>query len=290
MGKVSIRLNFFRDKFFEFISSSTMDSSFGQIIARIKQASNDIVEKRNRLEKSKAQCRQIDYAIEAEKLRKINIEETLRKSKIELIEVKAHQTVNKLASLPAIVKVVEDQEHELQSLEKKIEHAKMKVVNVRKDCFDFNSSFMEEGRKREQMALKDIMENTVAYEKELEVLKSRKEEFAKIDTKLKKYETSITKTTKLNDLMKEKISDMTQDIYELQTELQRWKNNYAKAQDQLRNIDFKLNSIARNQQNFSMEDQNYSTKMKAETTSGNDFVPASSLLDGKRKFKFRKIK
>ena len=57
---------------------------------------------------------------------------------------------------------------------------------------------------------KDIMENTVAYEKELEVLKSRKEEFAKIDTKLKKYETSITKTTKLNDLMKEKISDMTQ--------------------------------------------------------------------------------
>ena len=54
------------------------------------------------------------------------------------------------------------------------------------------------------------MENTVAYEKELEVLKSRKEEFAKIDTKLKKYETSITKTTKLNDLMKEKISDMTQ--------------------------------------------------------------------------------
>ena len=91
-----------------------MDSSFGQIIARIKQASNDIVEKRNRLEKSKAQCRQIDHAIEAEKLKKIHIEETLKKSKIELIEVKAHQTVNKLASLPAIVKVVEDQEHELQ--------------------------------------------------------------------------------------------------------------------------------------------------------------------------------
>ena len=54
------------------------------------------------------------------------------------------------------------------------------------------------------------MENTVAYEKELEVLKSRKEEFAKIDMKLKKYEVSITKTTKLNDLMKEKITDMTQ--------------------------------------------------------------------------------
>ena len=30
----------------------------------------------------------------------------------------------------------------------------MKVQNVRKDCFDFNSSFLEEGPKREQMALK----------------------------------------------------------------------------------------------------------------------------------------
>ena len=59
-----------------------------------------------------------------------------------------------------------------------------------------------------------------------------------------------------------------QDVYELQTELQRWKNNYAKAQEDLRNIDFKLNSIARNQQNFSMEDQNYSPKIKAETSSG----------------------
>jgi hypothetical protein len=54
------------------------------------------------------------------------------------------------------------------------------------------------------------MENTVAYEKELEVLKSSKEEFAKIETKQKKYENSIMKTTKLNDLMREKISDMTQ--------------------------------------------------------------------------------
>ena len=40
------------------------------------------------------------------------------------------------------------------------------------------------------------MENTVAYEKELEVLKSRKEEFAKIDTKLNEM-------NKMNDLLDE---------------------------------------------------------------------------------------
>jgi len=268
-----------------------MDSSFGQIITRIKQASNDIVLKRNRLDQTKAQCRQIDHGIEAEKLKKVDIEETLKKSKIELIEAKTQQSVHKLVSLPAIVKVVEDQDQEIQSLKGKIDHAKMKVQNVRKDCFDFNSSFLEEGPKREQMALKDIMENTVAYEKELEVLKSSKEEFAKIETKQKKYENSIMKTTKLNDLMREKISDMTQDMNELKTELQHWRNQYAKAQEDLRNIDFKLKSIARNQQNFSVEDQNDLTRVGrgAETSTGNDFVPASSLLDGQRKFKFRKF-
>jgi len=277
-----------------------MDSSFGQIIARIKQASNDIVVKRNRLEQSKAQCRKIDYAIETEKLKKEDIEAALKKSKIELIEAKTVETVHKLVSFPSVIKVLEDQEHEISSLKGKIEHAKIKVQNARKDCFDFNSAFMLEGPKREQMAIKDIMENIVAHENGLEVLKSRKEEFAKIDMKQKKYETSIAKTTKLNDLMREKISDMTKDMNDLKIELQSWKNQYAKAQEDLRNIDFNLNSIVRNrvptgtptryQQNLLLEDQNYGTRFERE--SGKDFVPASSLLDqnGQRKFKFRKVK
>ena len=131
-----------------------MDSSFGQIIARIKQASNDVVVKRNRLEQAKAQCRKIDHAIETEKLKKEDIEAALKKSKIELIEAKTQETVQKLVSLPSVIKVVEDQDHEISSLKGKIEHAKIKVQNARKDCFDFNSAFMLEGPKREQMTIK----------------------------------------------------------------------------------------------------------------------------------------
>ena len=80
--------------------------------------------------------------------------------------------------------------------------------------------------------------------------------------------------------MREKISDMTQDMNELKTELQRWKNHYAKAQDDLRNIDFKLNSIARKKEIISAEDQN--DLISIGRGSDNEFVTESSLLDGQR--------
>ena len=300
-----------------------MNSSLGQIIVRIKQASNDIVVKRKRLEDLKIQIKNTVNSIERENLKRKEIEAGLKKSKVELIEAKSYQTVHILVSSPAVIEVIKDQSKTLTNLTEKVELAKLKVQNTRQDCFDYNATFMQEAPKREKSTTKVVKEQIEISEKKLKVLKAKKEEFVRGEVKQKKYETSITKTNKLNDLMKEKISDMSLDIEDLKGEVQSWKNRYAKAQEELRNVDFKLNGILRSnqQQNCSLDDYNPGldqlrsensklklafqqqqehvhqlvTQSQNETGTGRmdqglttDFVPASSLLEGQRKFKFRK--
>ena len=300
-----------------------MNSSLGQIIVRIKQASNDIVVKRKRLENLKTQIKNTVHSIESENLKRKEIEAGLKKSKVELIEAKSYQTVHILVSSPAVIEVIKDQSKTLTNLTEKVELAKLKVQNTRQDCFDYNATFMQEAPEREKSTTKVVKEQIEISEKKLKVLKAKKEEFVRGEVKQKKYETSITKTNKLNDLMKEKISDMSLDIEDLKCEVQSWKNRYAKAQEELRNVDFKLNGILRTnqQQNCSLDDYNpgldqlrsENSKLKLafqqqqehvhqlvtqspnETGTGRmdqgpttDFVPASSLLEGQRKFKFRK--
>lgn len=299
-----------------------MNSSLGQIIVRIKQASNDIVLKRKRLESFKNQIKNTAHLIESENLKRKEIEAGLKKSKAELIEAKSYQTVFILVSFPAAIEVIIDQSKTLMNLTGKVELAKLKVQNIRQDCFDYNATFMQEALKREKSTTKVVKEQIEISQKKLKVLKAKKEEFVRGELKQKKYETSITKTNKLNDLMKEKISDMSLDIEDLKGEVQSWKNRYAKAQEELRNVDFKLNGILRSnqQQNCSFEDYNpgldqlrsENSKLKLafqqqqehvhqlvtanESGTGKmeqgpttDFVPASSLLEGQRKFKFRKM-
>lgn len=299
-----------------------MNSSLGQIIVRIKQASNDIVLKRKRLESFKNQIKNTVHLIESENLKRKEIEAGLEKSKAELIEAKSYQTVLILVSFPAAIEVIIDQSKTLMNLTGKVELAKLKVQNIRQDCFDYNATFMQEALKREKSTTKVVKEQIEISQKKLKVLKAKKEEFVRGELKQKKYETSITKTNKLNDLMKEKISDMSLDIEDLKGEVQSWKNRYAKAQEELRNVDFKLNGILRSnqQQNCYSEDYNpgldqlrsENSKLKLafqqqqehvhqlvtanESGTGKmaqgpttDFVPASSLLEGQRKFKFRKM-
>ena len=54
-----------------------MNSSLGQIIVRIKQASNDIVVKRKRLENLKTQIKNTVNSIERENLKRKEIEDGL---------------------------------------------------------------------------------------------------------------------------------------------------------------------------------------------------------------------
>ena len=192
----------------------------GQIIVRIKQASNDIVVKRKRLENLKTQIKNTVNSIESENLKREEIEAGLKKSKVELIEAKSYQAVHILVSSPAVIEVIKDQSQTLTNLTEKVELAKLKVQNTRQDCFDYNATFMQEAPEREKSTTKVVKEQIEISEKKLKVLKAKKEEFVRGEVKQKKYETSITKTNKLNDLMKEKISDMSLDIEDLKGEVQ----------------------------------------------------------------------
>ena len=284
---------------------SKMDSSLSEIIVRIKQASNDVGVKRRRLEHMKKLSKKMIQKIEVEKLKAKEMEENLKKSKVELIEAKSHQIVHDLVEKPAVDATLDEyQQRILPNLKQKVDFAKLRVKNYRQECFDCNARYIEEAPKKEKLILKDIKEKTEINEKKLDILKAKKDEFTKIEMKKKKYETSIKKTTTLNELMKEKITDTEQDVKELKVEVQTWKTQYANAQESLRNIDFKLNQLARNRQNSSSNQrmQNFSSqphsasgdqielKSKVQEPNTTDFVPASSLLDGQPKFKFRKLK
>ena len=151
-----------------------MDTSLGQIIVRIKQASNDVVVKRKRLEDLKAHTKNVGHMMEKEKLKRIEIEKTLKKTKVELIEAKSHQMVHDLVSVPAVNEVLEEQRIELSNLTEKVEVAKLKAENARKECFDINDSFLLKASEKEQLVMKDIREQTEMYEKKLRILKGRK--------------------------------------------------------------------------------------------------------------------
>ena len=293
-----------------------MDSTLTQVVQKIKAATKEAEEKDSELLDIYSKIEQADRETKASTENIESLENAIFFGTKNLFHLKAHHATNHTDK--AIGFIIEETDLEAKELNKDCQKLDKERRELEKEILHYHSDkIINEFEVKMKNFVIELDAELLLLREEYEALKNQ--ETLRIDMEAQKshIEESISKSTLLNELLRDKVENLTSEITQTQNDLAKWRILNDKNQETLKSLNEQIrllrtknvkptnftkpfvnyqpppSKIAQNPvvttKNFSDATSEDEVTEKVATTMGStDFVLASNLPQ-QRKFKFKPI-
>ena len=292
-----------------------MDSTLTQVVQKIKTATKEAEEKDSELLDTYNKIEQADKETKASTENIESLENAIFFATKNLYHLKADHVTN--ITDKAIEAVIEETDLEADELEKDFQKLDKERREFEKETLRYHSDkIIKEYEVKMKNFVIELDAELLLLREEYEILKNQETLKNDMETQKSHLEESISKSTLLNELLQDKVENLTSEIAKTQNDLAKWRISNDNFQETLKSLNEQIRllrtknvkptnitkpfvnnqpspKIAQNPvvtpQNFSDATAEDKVTEKVSTTMGStDFVLASNLPQ-QRKFKFKPI-
>lgn len=256
-------------------------NSLEQLIKQIKEATNATMAKKEKLEKIQKEHQNVETLLQNQLSEVETEKKELKRLTDEFFDMKSNLEVKQLVELPAARSVRTEYREIVSGYSEQLEAAQK---SVRKMKYQFQEVNVKSCTIASENRISDtkIKEEIASAENELARLASQQIHMEDLKIEIAKLVSSNENTASLNNLLKENVDSIVENLAEAEKEFNFWRQQDAEMQQEISHVDKELKLFGGDADDDS--GSNYS----------NDFVPASSLLmtstKPAKKFHFRRTK
>lgn len=248
------------------------------LIKQIKVATNATMAKKEKLEKIQKERENVEELIQ-KRLKEVESEKTqLQSLTAQYFAMKSVLVVKQDVELPAARAVQKEYKGIVSGYDEQLEAAQQSVRKTKYDFQEIKVNSMVEN----QFSESKIKEEVTAAEKELASLKDQQCYLENLKIECERMDAANENTASLNNLLKENVDSMVENLAEVKKEFNFWSQRDAVLHQEILAVENELQQFG--------DDNDSSLGFKY----SNDFVPASRLLtqppSSVKKFHFRKTK